>query len=104
MTGKPNGGDLREHKATSVIALAAELAGPAARAELSRLYARDRLSEPEVARVRELIDRTGAVMRIEQMIDSRVRAACAGLDGAGINDFVLAALRELAVRATTRAR
>jgi geranylgeranyl diphosphate synthase type I len=104
VTGKPNGGDLREHKATSVIALAAELAGPAARAELSRLYARDWLDEPGLARVRELIDGTGSVMRIEQMIESRAKAACASLNGAGINDFVLAALRELAVRATFRAR
>ena len=32
VTGKPNGGDLREHKATSVIALASELAGPGQRA------------------------------------------------------------------------
>jgi len=104
VTGKPNGGDLREHKATSVIALAAELAGPAARTELARLYAQDRLSEPGVARVRELIEDTGAVDRIEQMIESRVSAACASLSGAGFDGFVLAALRELAVRATFRAR
>ena len=104
VTGKPNGGDLREHKATSVIALAAELAGPAARAELGRLYGQDRLNEPGLARVRELIVETGAVDRIEQMIGSRVRVGCAGLAGAGIDDFVLAALRELAVRATSRAR
>jgi geranylgeranyl diphosphate synthase, type I len=104
VTGKPNGGDLREHKATSVVTLAAELAGPVSRAELGRLYAQDRLGEPELARVRELIEGTGAVGRIEQMIDSRVRGACASLSGAGINGFALAALRDLAVRATSRAR
>jgi geranylgeranyl diphosphate synthase, type I len=104
VTGKPNGGDLREHKATSVIALAAELAGPVARAELGRLYAQDRLNEPGLTRVRELIEDTGAVDVIEQMIESRMRAACAALSGAGINAFALAALRELAVRATSRAR
>jgi geranylgeranyl diphosphate synthase, type I len=104
VTGKPNGGDLREHKATSVIALAAELAGPSARAELGRLYGQDRLSEPGVARVRAVIAETGAVDRIEQMIESRVTAACASLSGAGFDGFVLAALRELAVRATFRAR
>jgi geranylgeranyl diphosphate synthase, type I len=104
VTGKPSGGDLREHKATSVIALAAELAGPAARAELGRLYARDRVSEPEVARVRELIEGTGAVSRIEQMIEARVRAACTGLSGAGLGGFAVAALHDLAARATDRAR
>jgi geranylgeranyl diphosphate synthase, type I len=104
VTGKPNAGDLREHKATSVIALAAELAGPAARAELGRLYAQDRLSEAGVARARELIEDTGAVDRIEQMIESRVRVACTSLSRAGLDGFALAALRDLAVRATDRAR
>jgi geranylgeranyl diphosphate synthase type I len=104
VTGKPNGGDLREHKATSVVTLAAELAGPAARAELGRLYAQDRLGESGLARVRELIEGTGAVGRIEQMIDSRVRVACASLSGAGISGFAQAALGDLAVRATYRAR
>jgi geranylgeranyl diphosphate synthase type I len=104
VTGKPNGGDLREHKATSVVALAAELAGPASRAELGRLYAQDLLDESGLARVRELIEGTGAVGRIEQMIDSRVKVACASLPGAGINGFALAALADLAVRATSRAR
>jgi geranylgeranyl diphosphate synthase type I len=104
VTGKPSGGDVREHKATSVIALAAELAGPVAREELGRLYARERLSQPGLARVRELIEDTGAVDKIEQMIESRVRTACAGVSGAGLSDFVGTALRDLAVRATYRAR
>ena len=110
VTGKPNGGDLREHKATSVITLAAELAGPARRDELTRLYGRDRLTEPDLARLRELIEATGAPQRIEQMISSRVSAAVAilpgegGPGGAGLDGFTRAALRELAVRATSRAR
>jgi geranylgeranyl diphosphate synthase type I len=104
VTGKPNGGDLRDHKATSVIVLASELAGPGQRAELERLHARAHLSEPELARLRELIADTGAVGRIERMIDSRVAAACGSLSGAGLNDFVLAALRDLAVRAADRTR
>ena len=35
VTGKPSGGDLREHKATSLVVLAAELATPAQLAELT---------------------------------------------------------------------
>jgi geranylgeranyl diphosphate synthase type I len=104
VTGKPSGGDLTEHKATSVVALAAELAGPAARDELARLYAQDRLSESGIARVRGLIEGTGAIGRIEQMIESRVRVACASLPAAGLDGFVRAALRDLAIRATFRAR
>jgi geranylgeranyl diphosphate synthase type I len=104
VTGKPSGGDLREHKATSVIALASELAGRGQRAELERLHARPRLGEPDLDRLRELITATGADSRIEQMIGSRVTAACDGLSAAGLDEFVLAALRDLAVRATNRAR
>ena len=104
VTGKPNAGDLREHKATSVITLAAELAGPARRGELTRLYGRGRLTEPDLARLRELIEATGAPERIEQMIGSRVSAAVAVLPGGGLDGFALAALRELAVRATSRIR
>ncbi len=104
VTGKPSGGDLREHKATSVIALASELAGPAQRAELERLHARPRLGEPDLDRLRELITATGAGRRIEQMIASRAAAACGGLAGAGLDGFVRAALSDLAVRATDRAR
>jgi geranylgeranyl diphosphate synthase type I len=104
VTGKPDGGDLRDHKATSVIALAAELAGPAQRAELGRLLSRAYPGEPELDRMRALITETGAADRAEQMIGSRVRAACAVLPGAGISDFVQSALRELAVRATDRGR
>lgn len=104
VTGKPSGGDLREHKATSVVALASELAGPGQRAELERLHARPHLGEPELGRLRELIADTGAVSRIEQMIASRVAAAREGLAGVGLDGFVLAALGDLAVRATDRAR
>jgi len=104
VTGKPSGGDLREHKATSVVALASELAGPGQRAELERLHARPRLGEPELDRLRGLITDTGAVGRIEQMIACRVTAAGDGLAGAGLDGFVLAALGDLAVRATDRAR
>ncbi len=40
---------------------------------------------------------------MEQMIGSRVRAACAQLDRSGLNGFVLGALRDLAIRYTNRA-
>jgi geranylgeranyl diphosphate synthase type I len=104
VTGKPNGGDLREHKATSVIALAAELAGKAPAQELTKLHARDRLTDADLDRMRELIAQTGAVDRIERMIDSRVTAACASLEHAGIDGLAQNLLSDLAVRATSRAR
>jgi len=103
-TGKPTGGDLREHKATSVVTLAAELAGPASRAEFGWLCAQEALDESMVARLRELIEETGAADRIEQMIGSRVQAALASLCGIRIGDFPLTALRDLAAQATGRVR
>jgi geranylgeranyl diphosphate synthase type I len=109
VTGKPNGGDLREHKATSVVVLAGEMAARGQREQLDRLCARDRLTEAEIARWRGLIEETGAVTRIEHMIESRVTTAwasveSAAVEGARLDGFVLTALRDLAIRATDRVR
>lgn len=104
VTGKPSGGDLREHKATSVVVLAAELATPAQRAELSRLARREVLDDADVDRWRRLIVETGARTRIEQLIGHRVTAACDRLAGRALPAFVDSALRDLAVRYTARAR
>jgi len=104
VTGKPSGGDLRDRKATSVVVLARELATPAQRAELSWLSGQEALDDGHVDRWRGLIAETGAPARIEQMIVRRVSAACARLPGRGLDGFVLAALRDLAIRYTDRAR
>ncbi len=103
VTGKPSGGDLRERKATSVVVLAGELATPAQRARLTYLSGRESLDEDHVDQWRRLIAETGATTRIEQMISSRVSAACDRLAGGGLNDFVLGALRDLSIRYTNRA-
>jgi geranylgeranyl diphosphate synthase type I len=104
VTGKPSGGDLREHKATSIVVLAAELATPAQRAELDRLSRREVLDDSDVSRWRQLIVDTGATARIEQLIAGRVSAARQRLAGSGLPGFVAGALGELAVRYTDRAR
>jgi geranylgeranyl diphosphate synthase, type I len=109
LTGKPNGGDLREHKATSLVVLAGELATRSQREELDRLCERDQLTEAEIARLRGLIENTGAVARIEQMIESRAATAwaileSAAVEGAPLDAFVRTALRDLAIRATDRVR
>jgi geranylgeranyl diphosphate synthase type I len=104
VTGKPSGGDLREHKATSVVVLAADMASPAQDAELSRLSRRDHLDDADLDRWRELIIDTGATARMEQLISERVAAACDRLAAGGLSPFVRRALTELAVRYTDRAR
>ena len=102
VTGKPSGGDLRERKATSVVVLAGEMATSGQRARLARLSGRESLDEDHVDQWRRLIAETGATIRIEQMIGSRVSAACERLEGSGLNPFVLGALRDLAIRYTNR--
>jgi geranylgeranyl diphosphate synthase type I len=104
VTGKPSGGDLREHKATSVVVVAADLATPVQAAELSRLSRRAELTDADLGRWRQLIIDTGATVRIEQLIGERVTAACGRLAGSRLNPFVRGALADLAVRCTDRAR
>jgi geranylgeranyl diphosphate synthase type I len=104
VTGKPSGGDLLEHKATSLVVLAADLATPVQDAELSRLARREDLDQAGVDRWRQLIIDTGAGVRIEQMISERVTAARAALARAGLSPFVRDTLTDLAVRFTDRAR
>jgi geranylgeranyl diphosphate synthase type I len=104
VTGKPSGGDLREHKATSVVVLAADMASPVQDAELSRLCRRDDLDDADLDRWRQLIIDTGAPARIEQLIAERVTAACDRLAASDLGPFVRHALAELAVRYTNRAR
>jgi geranylgeranyl diphosphate synthase type I len=103
VTGKPSGGDLLEHKATSLVVLAGDMASPVQDAELSRLARREDLTEADLDRWRQLIIDTGATIRIERMISDRVTAACAALGRGGVSPFVRATLTDLAVRYTDRA-
>jgi geranylgeranyl diphosphate synthase type I len=104
VTGKPSGGDLREHKATSVVVLAADMASPVQDAELSRLASRDDPDDADLDRWRQLIIDTGAPARIEQLIADRVTVAGDRLAGSDLSPFVRHALAELAVRYSNRAR
>jgi geranylgeranyl diphosphate synthase, type I len=103
VTGKPSGGDLLEHKATSLVVLATDMASPVQDAELSRLARRDELEPADIDRWRQLIIDTGATVRIEQMISDRVSTACAALGRAALSPFVRDTLTDLAVRFTDRA-
>src|ERR1700761_5057547 len=103
VTGKPSGGGLRAHKATSLVVLASDMASPVQDAELSKLARREDLTEADLDRWRELIIDTGATIRIERMISDRVTAACAALGRGGVSPFVRATLTDLAVRYTDRA-
>ena len=103
-TGKPSGDDLREGKATSVVVLARALAGPGDRARLDELARGDPLDDAAVDAGRELIARTGALERVEELIAERVEAALALLPGSGLPGFAATGLREMAVQCTDRMR
>ncbi|ANY10444.1 geranylgeranyl pyrophosphate synthase [Pseudonocardia sp. HH130630-07] len=107
-TGKPTGDDLAARKATSLVVLARELAGPADRARLDALlHGSDAADGPvDVDDARVLVGATGAHRRIEELITTRVDGALrlvetAAADGR-LADDVAGVLRAMAVRCAER--
>ncbi|MEV2237573.1 polyprenyl synthetase family protein [Micromonospora sp. NPDC049891] len=99
-TGKPAGDDLRTGKPTALLVLARELASPT---QLRALDGADRRADaPEIARLAEVVVDTGAVRRIERMIDERVEEALAALEAVAIDETARTALVGLATAATHR--
>jgi geranylgeranyl diphosphate synthase, type I len=102
-TGKPNGGDLLERKATSVVVVACELADDATRRQFTALMNSDLLDDAALDYWRGLIFSTGAVQRIEDLIADRVAIAQKALDSSGIDPYTRAALADMADVCTRRA-
>lgn len=101
-TGKPNGGDLLERKATSVVVSAYEMADATVRRELVELMGTDDLDDAALNRWRTLIVATGAVERIEEMIRHRVAAAQKYLESTRIGEPVRVALANMAAACANR--
>jgi geranylgeranyl diphosphate synthase type I len=95
VTGKPVGDDLREGKATPLVALAAARAEPADRPLLARLGADD-LRPDDVAALQDLFVRTGALKEVEREIEGLVVTAHQALDAAPITSDARVLLGELA--------
>jgi geranylgeranyl diphosphate synthase type I len=102
-TGKPAGDDLREGKRTFLVAAAFEAAGPADRAALTAGLGDPGLDQAGVARLREVIIRTGALDRTERRITALTGTALAALPGAPLDPTAVEALIGLAAAATARA-
>ncbi len=102
-TGKPNGGDLLERKATSVMVAAYELADTATRQQFGDLVDRDHLTDADLAHWRDLIFATGAVQRIEELISERVEIAQKALNSSGVDGPIKGALARMAGVCTRRA-
>jgi geranylgeranyl diphosphate synthase type I len=102
VTGKPTGGDLSEHKATSVVVAAHQMADTAIRRQLAELMSCDEIDAAAIARWRTLIVATGAVQWIEEMIAERVTAARQELSDSRIDESVRTALADMAAVCTVR--
>ncbi|WP_068176220.1 polyprenyl synthetase family protein [Mycobacterium sp. UM_CSW] len=103
VTGKPNGGDLIERKATSVVVAAHELADASTRRQFRQFMSGDRLDDSALDQWRNLILATGAVRLIEELIADRVEAALKALDGNIVDGALTAALVDMAALCTRRA-
>ena len=103
VTGKPAGDDLREGKRTALVAMALEKATPDQAELVRRELGNPDLSPASVADLRAVLQDTGAVDRVEELIDLRTTEALAALDGAGLPDEAATALHDLALAATRRA-
>lgn len=100
-TGKPAGDDLVEGKRTVLVALALDGAPPAQAALLDRSLGTP-LDEAAVARLREVIDASGAHAQVEEAIVALAGRALAALDGAEVDDHARRVLRSLAAAVTDR--
>jgi geranylgeranyl diphosphate synthase type I len=102
VTGKPCGGDLSEHKATSVVVAAHRMADATIRGELTELMNCDDIDDAAIARWRTLIVATGAVQWIEDMIAERVGCARRHVRDARVDQSVHEALVNMASVCTMR--
>jgi geranylgeranyl diphosphate synthase type I len=103
VTGKPAGDDLREGKRTALVAMALETATDAQQALVHRHLGDPSLDADGVAALREVLLDTGAVDRVEAMIDARTAQALEALGTAPVTQEATEVLRELATAATARA-
>jgi geranylgeranyl diphosphate synthase type I len=101
-TGKPAGDDLREGKRTYLVAVAIEAADRAGREALRAGLGDPDLDGAGVARLRRIIEATGALRRTERRIDELTDEALAALDGVWLDGEAVKVLHELAEAATRR--
>ncbi|GLW12107.1 geranylgeranyl pyrophosphate synthase [Microtetraspora sp. NBRC 13810] len=101
-TGKPAGDDLREGKRTMLIARTLAAATPAQAGVVRELLGDPALDAAGVARLRAIIEESGALTACEELIKRYLEDALAALDRAPVIPEARTALTTLAVAATTR--
>lgn len=103
-TGKPAGDDLREGKRTVLIAYTLERADATQASTVAKLLGDPNLDTDGVTTLREIILATGALSRVETLVDEQVRHARSALAQAEVTDQGRAALSALIDMATDRSR
>ncbi|ARZ72516.1 geranylgeranyl diphosphate synthase [Streptomyces albireticuli] len=101
-TGKPALDDLREGKATALIALTLQHATPAQADQLRLFLGCPTLTDHQAETARRIIQDTGADHTVNTMITERYEQALTALDSAPIAPAATDALRRLADQAVTR--
>ena len=103
VTGKPAGDDLREGKRTALVAMALETATPAQSAVFRRHLGDPHLTAQGVSELREVIEQTGALRRVEGLIEELMDDALAAVRAMPVQAQAREVLEELAIAATARA-
>jgi geranylgeranyl diphosphate synthase type I len=101
-TGKPAGDDLREGKRTVLVATTLENASPAQAAAVRRHLGDPHLDAEGVARLREVVEESGALAQVETLIEQRRDEALAALAAGPVDETAREVLAGLAVAATAR--
>jgi len=103
VTGKPSGDDLREGKRTVLVALARQGLSDATRHDLDEQLGDPTLDEPRIAALQRVILASGAVDRVEALIEANVAEAVLALEDSPIDQNAREQLRSLVERVTRRA-
>ncbi|WP_326841043.1 polyprenyl synthetase family protein [Streptomyces sp. NBC_01558] len=101
-TGKPSLDDLREGKATVLMALALQNASGPQRRVLHHHVGNPHLNDDDADKIRTVLTDTGARTAVEEMITERRQSALTTLDTVNLPTHVTAVLRSLAISATSR--
>ncbi|MFC9176799.1 polyprenyl synthetase family protein [Streptomyces sp. NPDC057107] len=101
-TGKPALDDLREGKATVLMALALQQADPDQLHTLRRYVGDPKLTSAQAEQVRAVLVDTGARTAVENMIEQRRHSALSTLSTADLPAHIITALHSQAFSATAR--
>lgn len=96
VTGKPAGDDLREGKRTVLIALAQQELPATAIRLMDELLGDESLDDNQISTLQATLTNTGAVDKLEAIIDEQVALARAVISRAGFNDSATEGLNNLA--------